>query len=362
MAVLDLPLKTADWLMAGPAFVRHRTLVDLLKGVVEVDDENELLRETVADPLVKRLITEVNDWQNQPPLKRHNDAAHPLHKLVFLAELGVGREVLAPAVGSILANQSPEGPFQVKSVLPKAYGGDDAEHWTWFACDAPLTSYALVKLGLGGDERVRRSIAYILSRIEECGSPCYADPTHNPKFRGPGRRGDPCPYAGLITLRLFSEIPELAESSGADRLVEMLLGHWAERNTGKKYYLFGIGTDFGKLKAPRIWYDILHYADVLSRFTQARYDERFQEVIEILLSKADGLGRFTPESVWLNWNPDGKISKPLTKGQNFPEGQPVGDDPTNWSGWELCQKREPSRWLTIAAWGIMGRAHLPINR
>ncbi|OGD76881.1 MAG: hypothetical protein A2Y64_08745 [Candidatus Coatesbacteria bacterium RBG_13_66_14] len=354
-------MKTADWLMAGPAFVRHRTLTDLLQGVVEMDDEDGLRREMLADPLVARLVAEVNAWEGQPPLKRHNDAAHPLHKLVFLAELGVGRGTLAPAVESILAHQSPDGPFQIKAVIPKAYGGDDAEHWTWFACDAPLTGYALVRLGLGNDERVRRSIAYIYSRIEEHGSPCHADPFCNPKFRGPGRKGDPCPYACLLALRLFSAVPEMAESAAADRLVEMLLGHWAERGS-KKYYLFGVGSDFAKLKAPRVWYDILHFADTLSRFTRARYDERFGEVIETLRSKADGLGRFTPESVWLNWNPDGKISKPPAKGIVFYEGQPVGDDPANWSGWEFCQKREPSRWLTCLAWGIMGRAHLPINR
>jgi hypothetical protein len=362
MAVPDLPLKTTDWLLKGPPFVAYSTFTDLLRGVVQMDDEEGLRRGMLADPLVKRLIAEVNDWENQPPLKRHNDAAHPLHKLVFLAEIGIGRETLAPAVEAVLAHQSPEGPFQVKSFISKAYGGDDAEHWTWFACDAPLTSYALVKLGLGDDERVRRSIDYIGGKIEEHGVPCHADSTYNPKFRGPGRKGDPCPYASLITLRLFAEIPELAESSAADRLVEMLLGHWAERRSGKKYYLFGVGSDFAKLKAPRVWYDILHFADTLSRFTRARYDERFDEVMEVLRSKADASGRFTPESVWLNWNPGGKISRPPKSGEVYFEGQPVGDDTANWSGWEFCQKREPSRWLTCLAWSVMGRAHLSINR
>jgi hypothetical protein len=362
MAVPDLPLKTADWLLKGPAFVRYRTLEDLLKGVVEVDDEDSLRRETLADPLVKGLVAEVNDWENQPPLKRHNDASHPLHKLVFLAELGVGSEALAPAVESILAHQSPEGPFQIKSILPKAFGGDGVERWTWFACDAPLTSYALVKLGLSGDERVGRSLEYIGGKIGERGCPCYADQTNSPKFRGPGRKGDPCPYASLLTLRLFAEVPELAESGEADRLVETLLGHWAERKSGKKYYLFGVGTDFGKPKVPRVWYDVVHFADTLSRFPRARYDERFTGVIDLLRSKADELGRFTAESVWLKWNPDGKVSKPPKKGEAFPEGQPVDDDSANWSGWEFVQKREPSRWLTCLAWGIMGRAHLPIDR
>jgi hypothetical protein len=358
--VSDMSLKTADWLLAGPAFVRYRALADLFPSRREAGDEERLRREVLADPLVKRLVAEVNDWENQPPLKRHNDASHPLHKLVFLAELGVGAEALAPAVESILAHQSPEGPFQVRSVLPPAFGGDGVERWTWFACDAPLTSYALVRLGLGDDARVGRSLKYFDGKIGEHGCPCYADPGYAPKFRGPGRKGDPCPYATLITLRLFSAVPELAESAGADRLVEMLLGHWAERGSGKKYYLFGIGTDFAKLKAPRVWYDLLHFSDTLSRFTRARYDERFAEVLGALRSKADEKGRFTPESVWLKWNPDGKTSKPPKKEEAFAEGQPVGDDEQNWSGWEFCQKREPSRWLTCLAWGVLRRTHIAV--
>ncbi len=356
----DMTVKTVDWLVEGPAFVRYRALLDLFPSRMEPGDEEDLRREMLADPLVKRLVAEVNDWENQPPLKRHNDAGHPLHKLVFLAEIGVGRDVLAPAVESVLAHQSPEGPFQVKSVLPKAFGGDDAEHWTWFACDAPLTSYALVKLGLGDDERVRRSIGYMAGKVEERGVLCHADPTYSPKFRGPGRKDNPCPYACLVTLRLFSAVPELAESAEADRLVEMLLDHWSERGSGKKYYLFGVGTDFHKLKAPRVWYDILHFADTLSRFTRARYDERFAEMLGALRSKADEKGRYAPESVWLKWNPDGKTSKPPKKGEAFPEGQPAGDDESNWSGWEFCQKREPSRWLTCLVWGVLRRTHIAV--
>ena len=59
----------------------------------------------------------------------------------------------------------------------------------------------------------------------------------------------------------------------------MILGHWQIRKE-KKYYLFGMGTDFSKLKYPFIWYDILHVVDVLSRFPFVHADPRFQEMVE----------------------------------------------------------------------------------
>ncbi|MBD3371584.1 MAG: hypothetical protein GF403_02580 [Candidatus Coatesbacteria bacterium] len=354
---MDLLVKTADWLMKGPAFIRYRTLKDLLPealGVdVGIDDEDALREEAAAEPLVAGLIDEVNAWEDQPPLKNHNNAAHPLHKLVFLAETGVDAVRLTPAVEAVMNHQSPEGPFQVRSILPKAFGGDGVERWTWFATDAPLTSYALVKLGLGDDERVRKSVDYLLSRQEDYGSPCYADPNHGPEFKGPGRRGEPCPYASLITLRLFSVIPELRESAAADRLIECLLNHWSERGTGRKYYLFGIGGTFLKPKAPRIWYDIVHFADVLSRFPRCRYEPAFTEIIAALRGLLDDEGRVTPGSVWLKWNPDGRSSKAPKRNQDFPRGQPVGRDERNWSGWEFVQKRKPSRWLTYLVWMIL---------
>ena len=56
-------------------------------------------------------------------------------------------------------------------------------------------------------------------------------------------------------------------------------------------------------------------------------------VAKILRSKADALGRFTPESVW-----------------------------TAGKGWEFGQKKAPSRWLTLLAWRILGRVDLGLTR
>lgn len=91
----------------------------------------------------------------------------------------------------------------------------------------------------------------------------------NGKFRGPGRKDDPCPYATLISLMALSEFPDLASGHAVKFGVECLLDLW--QNSREKHpYQFYMGTDFRKVKAPLVWYDILHVADVLSRFKASK--------------------------------------------------------------------------------------------
>jgi hypothetical protein len=90
--------------------------------------------------------------------------------------------------------------------------------------------------------------------------------------------------------------------------------------------MFFMGTDFCKLKAPLVWYDILHALDVLTQFPWLRSDSRLQAMVDVVKAKADQQGRFVPESVW-----------------------------TTWRGWEFCQKREPSQWLTLLAQRVLKR-------
>jgi hypothetical protein len=201
------------------------------------------------DPLVRELIEEVNAWEDQRTITRHNDAVHPLHRLVFAADIGIDPGLLKPAIDSILSHRSPEGPFQLRIVIPKVFGGDDVPKWDWTATDAPLVLYALLRLGVQ-NEGVMHGVNHILSRIAEPGFPCFASGTMG-KFKGPGRKEDPCPYANLIILRMLAEVPDLLDSPEAKQAISMLLHHWDVRGK-KKYFLFGIGTDFAKPKVPLV--------------------------------------------------------------------------------------------------------------
>ena len=106
----------------------------------------------------------------------------------------------------------------------------------------------------------------------------------------------------------------------------MLLHHW-EIQGQKKYYLFGIGSDFRKLKYPLIWYDLLHVLDVLSRFPIILRDERFIEMAKTLTNQADEGGRYTATSMYMAWK-----------------------------GWSFANKKQPSPWLTFLVNRIQKRA------
>ena len=80
--------------------------------------------------------------------------------------------------------------------------------------------------------------------------------------------------------------------------IEMLLHHW-EHQTERKIYLFGIGTDFRKLKYPYVWYNILHVVEVLSRFPEVHNDPRFLEMVTIITEQADRKAAIQPtRCIW----------------------------------------------------------------
>jgi len=276
------------------------------------------------NPAFKQIVEEVNRWETQRIITRHNDAAHVLHKLVFLADLGIPANVLEQGIEAILKHQSEEGPFQVRIMIPKAFGGDDKEDWNWVATDAPLIVYSLLRFGLQSEPRVQKAAEYLAEQVNEDGYHCFTSHSF-PKFNGPGRKNDPCPYANLIMLRMFSQLDAWRDSPEAHHAANMLLHHW-EVQKEKKYKMFGIGTDFRKLKAPLIWYDILHVLDTLSQFPWVHTDPRFLEMVACLLTKADEQHRFRPESVWMKWK-----------------------------GWDFAQKRNPSPWITFLSHRILQR-------
>jgi len=318
-----------DWLLEGEPWIEYRTRIDLL-GQSEQDSQVKSARKSMlANAQVRNLLTELSEWPGKV-ISSHKSASQPFHKLTFMADLGL--EVDDPGVDTIVArilnHQSVEGPFQLPMNIPTHYGGTGENQWAWALCDAPLIVYALVKFGLRNEPPVKLAIEYLAGLLRDNGWPCAVSKELG-KFRGPGRKDDPCPFANLAMLKALSEIEEWRDSPACHVGTDTLLTLWSESAT-QHPYMFYMGTDFRKLKVPFVWYDILHVLDILSRFSWLKEDARLLDMLEILKSKADRQGRFTLESIW-----------------------------TAWKDWEFGQKREPSRWLTLLSWRIIVRLETP---
>jgi hypothetical protein len=320
---MDAPI---GWLVEGEPFVEYRTRRDLLGESEDDPAVRAARRAMLADPRVTGLVAELSAWPGKV-IASHKSAGQPFHKLTFVADLGLDRHDpgVAAVVSRILAHRSEEGPFALAMNITPSHGGSGADEWAWALCDAPLVVYGLAKLGLADDPAVRAAIAYLTGLVRENGWPCAVSERLG-GFRGPGRKDDPCPFATLAMLKALAAFDDLRDSPASRDGAESLLTLWRD-SRDRHPYMFYMGTDFRKLKAPFVWYDLLHVLDVLSVFPWLRTDARLLDMVGTLERKADAAGRFTPESVW-----------------------------TAWKGWEFAQKKEPSRWVTMLAWRILGRA------
>lgn len=337
---------------AGPPWVRYRLPLDLEGVPRDAPEVRTALADLLAAPQVRDLLADIAAWPGTV-LASHRSPSQTFHSLGFLAELlagsGLGAGAAAgteaavdrgaaigTAVARIRERTGPDGIPRLPMTYPEHFGGPGVETWAWALCDAPILLRARVRFGGASEPLVRQGIRSLVSLAEPFGWPCRVAPELG-SFRGPGRKSDPCPFATLIMLELLAALREeaprdpeaeaLAEGSEAAAGVDALLDCW-ERSADRHPYMFFMGTDFRKLKAPGLWYDILHVADVLSRYPKARSDPRFLDMLGVLRSKARPDGTFVPESVY----------------------QP-------YKAWDFGQKKEPSPWIKFT----VERIHLRLR-
>lgn len=314
--------KLIDWLLDGDPWVRYQTKLELLNEPKK--SLKSLKSEIITHPQIQQIIKELTNWPGKV-LNSHRSAAQSFHKLSFLADLGLTKEDKEIDIISkkVMKHISKEGLFELSTNIPKHFGGSGKDEWAWALCDAPLILYSLLKFGYK-DEKVLKGVKYILTLIRDNGWPCKVSDELG-KFRGPGKKDDPCPFATLACLKMLTQVEDSKNSKQAKIGVECLLNLW--QNSKKLHpYIFYMGNDFRKLKAPLFWYDILNVADVLSQFEFARKDKRFLDMIKVIKSKADKDGKYTAESVYREFK-----------------------------DYEFGQKKTPSRWVTLVVDRILKR-------
>jgi hypothetical protein len=309
----DVPLPI-DFLLGSPApWVRYQTRSTLL-GERATKDRQAVL----ADPVVRRLVKEAQGWPGNSR-GEHRAAKDLLNKLSLLSDFGL--RATDPGVGrfveAVHSHTGEDGRLLGHVLFPR-----QAKPEWMFDVDGQDTLLALVGLGCAADVRVKRATAAVLALESNSGGWVW------PEARSPlpCRRFDGgCPYPTVKILRILAHVRGPQASAAAQRGTELLLSLW-ERRDDERRYGFGMAEHFLALRYPFIWFDALHVLEALSPFPWTWRDKRFHSLLDNVLDKADGNGRFTPESVYLEW-----------KAQCF------------------GQKREPSPWLTFVVHRILAR-------
>ena len=289
------------------------------------DDLTELRTQALSEPKIKAYLNDIADYHSIL-VSNHKNPDLPIHKLLFLLDLGFDTDVpeIQTAIERIMEHKDCNGVYKSLTNIPKHFGGNGEDTFGWCLCDAPLLLLALLKAGIDYEEHIKQGVDYLLGFHKDSGFPCTVSPEFG-KFRGPGRKDDCCPNASLLMLQLLSAIPEYRDAEIAENTAMGLLSLW-ENSLERHPYMYYMGTDFRKLKAPSMWYDLVHVVDVLSRFEHIRSDARFIEMATIIKNKQDSNGLFTPEAIY----------------QKF-------------KGWDFGQKKTPSPYLTYLCYRLLAR-------
>ena len=307
----------------GEAWLQYATRINILKESKE--SLTDLRLKALSDSKIRAYLNDITDYHSIL-VSNHKNPDLPIHKLLFLLDLGLDTDVpeIQIATEKIMEHKDGNGVYQSLTNIPKHFGGSGEDTFGWCLCDAPLLLFALLKAGVDYDKHIKQGADYLVGFHRDSGFPCTVSQEFG-KFRGPGRKDDCCPYASLIMLKLLSAIPEYCESEIAANTANGLLSLW-ENSLERHPYMFYMGTDFRKLKAPAMWYDLVSVADILSHFESVKSDVRFVEMAVMIKSKQDNNELFTPEAVF----------------QKF-------------KGWDFGQKKNPSPYLTYLCYRILER-------
>ena len=269
-------------------------------AVMEEGIETAAWNCVLADEEVQALLEELSQWE-ETYLDSHKKSQHILHKATFLIDIGM--TIKEPRVENFISNVKKNvdanGIFRTRIKTYERFGGSGEIEWGWMLCDAPLLIYIAIKSGGLSREQAKPALEHMISLRGEEGWPCKVDPQLG-KFRGPGGAKLVCPYATLLMLKLLALYPEYHDAEIVHHGVDAILSLWDDQKK-RKPFLFAMGTDFKKAKAPLIWYDLLHVLMVLTEFEWVRGRQQVQEMADILKCKMDDQGMIIPESIYMPW-------------------------------------------------------------
>jgi hypothetical protein len=267
-----LDKKVLDWLLEGPAWLRHAVELQLLENK---PDAAPVLR----DPAIGKIITRLKGSDaGIPAIKsgrvHYTEAGKAYWDLFFLADIGLSVSdcKLENEAEAIFRFQSADGTFTIPPNVKDNY----------FCMSAILVS-SLAKMGYRDDPRVAKYIrAALSSQMPGGGWDCYGE-----------TMGvlESCPMDDMNILMLLGQYEQHINNPGLYGAIDCLLEHWED---GEHLYGFGVGKRFRNLQYPAVKYGILRVLDVLSLFPHAIESKSFKNMLDFVRAKASG-GKYTAE-------------------------------------------------------------------
>lgn len=184
-----------------------------------------------------------------------------------------------------------------------------------YPCQTAEAARTLCHMGYVNDSRIETTLQYLLNtQYTDGGWRCN-------KFsfgRGPETQYSN-PHPTLIALDAFRFSHYRNNEPALDHAVEFLLNHWTIRKPiGPCHY--GIGTLFMQVEYPFRNYNLFQYVYILSFYSRAKNDYRFQEAFNTLKAKTQDdqiiVERVVPKLASLSFCKKGKASILATKRYN----------------------------------------------
>lgn len=188
-------------------------------------------------------------------------------------------------------------------------------------CDNGPLVYALIRLGLGDDQRVRAALDWQVGAIIDKlpSGRYYKSATAGPNFVCEVNQGQPCGWGATKAMRALVAVPKnkrtlamrQAIKSGTDFLMSHDLAAANFPHTERissAWFKFGFPLSY--------WSDILETAEVLVDLDYGK-DPRLASVFQLILSKQDNQGRWKLENsltgkMWVDIERKGQPSKWIT--------------------------------------------------
>jgi hypothetical protein len=287
-----------DWLLeeSDPS-VRYLTLRDLL-GRKESDGEVLEARARIMEvgPVPRILSRQhpAGHWGSPEDFYRNSKYKGTVWNLILLAELFAHPEDerVKAACESVLnlSQERSSGGFSVRGSAE--HGGTRSQV---ICCLTGNMVFSLIRLGYGGDPRVRRALDWLTTyqRYEIVSQA----PKEWPYVYDRCWRDHTCRSGAVKSLKAWAEVPEAQRTKAMRAKVE----EGAEFLLSQHIFRKGLGStlvarpDWLRLGFPLMWNtDILEILDILTRLGYE--DERMHDAIMVLQSKRGADGRWLQEN------------------------------------------------------------------